>query len=132
MGDSAVPAISVHDYERRIVYAPIGSILRIAAMVDMGQPGAVINARRVEFLKKQVDDTFPGLALGQAEAWAGERPATPDGKPIIGRSKAAANLWLNIGHGALGFTLACGSAVLLESMVSHHKPAIAPGPFAPR
>ncbi|TEA78967.1 D-amino acid dehydrogenase [Allopusillimonas ginsengisoli] len=125
------PSISITDYERRIVYAPIGDVLRIAAMVDMGGRGPAINQRRIALLKQQVNDTFPGLPLQQAGVWAGERPATPEGKPIIGRSKAADNLWLNIGHGALGFTLSCGSAVLLESMVSGRSSPIAPAPFAP-
>ncbi len=125
------PAISVTDYERRIVYAPIGQVLRIAAMVDMGDRGPALNPRRIALLKQQVDETFPGLPLQQASAWAGERPATPEGKPIIGRGKSADNLWLNIGHGALGFTLSCGSAVLLESMVSGRGAPISASPFAP-
>lgn len=129
----AAPTISVTDYERRIVYAPIGDVLRIAAMVDMGDSGPAINQRRIGLLKEQVKETFPNLPLQQAGVWAGNRPATPEGKPIIGRSKSADNLWLNLGHGALGFTLACGSAVLLEALVSGRGPLpISPAPFAPR
>ena len=128
---AAAPAISVTDYERRIVYAPIGPVLRIAAMVDMGEPGPAINPRRMSLLMRQIDDTFPGLALEQATQWAGERPATPSGRPLIGRARTADNLWLNIGHGALGFTLACGSAVLLESLVAGRGPASDPHAFAP-
>ena len=55
---------------------------------------------------------------GRAQAWAGERPATPRGVPLVGRSRAADNLWLNAGQGALGFTLACGSAALLTAQMS--------------
>jgi D-amino-acid dehydrogenase len=115
--DPTAPAISVTDYQRRIVYARLGGILRIAAMVDIdGEPGIV--PARVELLKRQVRESFPTLDLAHAEVWAGERPATPKGMPLIGRSKVADNLWINAGQGALGFTLACGSAALLTAQVS--------------
>ena len=63
-------------------------------------------------------ESFPALDLSRARAWAGQRPATPTGVPLIGRSRAADNLWLNAGQGALGFTLACGSAALLAAQMS--------------
>lgn len=126
------PVISVTDYERRIVYAPIGSVMRIAAMVDMGGQGADITPQRIALLKRLVNSTFPSLDTASATEWAGERPATPTGKPIIGRSHAADNLWLNIGHGALGFTVACGSAVLLHALVSGQTAPIDARPFASR
>lgn len=115
--DTTAPTISVTDYQRRIVYARLGDVLRIAAMVDIdGEPGLV--AERVELLKQQVNEAFPALDLRHAEAWAGQRPATPTGVPIIGRGRAADNLWINAGQGALGFTLACGSAALLTAQMS--------------
>ena len=115
--DPGVPAISVTDYQRRIVYARLGNVLRIAAMVDIdGTPDLVPG--RVALLKRQVGEVFPALDLGQAGAWAGQRPATPTGVPLVGRSPAADNLWLNAGQGALGFTLACGSAALLAAQMS--------------
>ena len=106
-------AISVTDYEKRIVYAPIGQTLRMAAMIDIGVQGQGTERQRLATLKRQVADTFPQLNVAAAEEWVGERPATPTSKPVIGRSPVADNLWLNIGQGALGFTLACGSATLL-------------------
>lgn len=115
--DKSVPAISVTDYQRRIVYARLGNVLRIAAMVDIdGTPDLV--PERVALLKRQVRESFPVLDLSRARAWAGQRPATPTGVPLIGRSRAADNLWLNAGQGALGFTLACGSAALLAAQMS--------------
>lgn len=128
----AVPDISVTDYERRIVYAPIGPVLRIAAMVDIGADPGALSPRRIGQLKSQVQETFPALPVDAAAVWSGERPATPDGKPVIGRSKAAGNLWLNIGHGALGFTLACGSAALLAAQLQGGRMPIDPQPFAER
>lgn len=127
----AAPSISVTDYQRRIVYARLGNVLRIAAMVDIGDAGNQIRPQRIQHLKKQVSSTFPQLAVSQAEPWAGERPATPEGRPIIGPSSKHANLWLNLGHGALGFTLACGSAALLNSLIDG-SPAIEASPFQRR
>ena len=126
------PAISVTDYERRIVYARVDGMLRMAALVDIGADPQGVDPARVALLKRQAGDTFPGLALEDAQAWAGLRPATPGGKPLIGPSRAADNLWLNLGQGALGFTLACGSAALLTSLMAGVTPAIDPRPFLPR
>jgi len=116
--EPGAPAISVTDYERRIVYARIGPILRIAAMVDIGSDNAEVDPDRVALLKRQVRESFPALDLESAIPWAGLRPATPTGRPLIGRSRVAENLWLNVGQGALGFTLACGSAALLTALMS--------------
>jgi len=128
---TAGPDISVTDYQRRIVYARLGNVLRIAAMVDIGFQDRTPTAHRIAGLKRQVGDTFPHLDLSAATAWAGLRPATPSGKPLIGASPAANNLWVNIGQGALGFTLACGSAALLTSQISRTPAPIDPAPFAP-
>jgi D-amino-acid dehydrogenase len=129
--ENAGPTISVTDYERRIVYARIGSVLRMAAMVDIGGD-AGIDERRIGLLKRQVSETFPALRLDAATPWAGQRPATPTGKPWIGPSRAACNLWMNLGHGALGFTLACGSAALLTAQMAGIQAPIEPRPFLPR
>jgi len=73
---------------------------------------------------------FPGAAdFDKAVAWCGLRPATPKGLPIIDRTPFG-NLWLNIGHGALGFTLALASGRLIGDLVSRRKPAIATDGFA--
>jgi len=127
--DMIAPKISVTDYERRIVYARIGNQLRIAAMVDMGEKDIAPHPARIALLKKQVAEVLPDVPLHAAQAWAALRSATPDGKPRIGRSKVADNLWLNVGHGALGFTLACGSAALLRHVLEGIPAPIDPAPF---
>jgi len=129
--DTSAPSISVTDYERRIVYARIGRVLRIAAMVDIGSRDAKIDPARIALLKEQVHALFPHLDLDGAVAWAGLRPATPTGKPIIGNSPAADNLWVNVGQGALGFTLACGSAALLTRLIAGTSTPIDAAPFKP-
>ena len=80
-----VPTISVTDYERRIVYARLGNVLRIAAMVDIGAKHAEVDATRLDTLRRQVVEAFPRLDLSREQAWAGVRPATPTSKPLIGK-----------------------------------------------
>ncbi|CAM5786699.1 D-amino acid dehydrogenase [Castellaniella caeni] len=125
------PAISVTDYERKTVYANLGGTLRVAAMVGIGVADQGIEADRIALVRRQMRELLPRVDAARAQAWAGYRPATPDGRPRIGRSRAASNLWLNIGHGALGFTLACGSSALLGSLMAGETPAIDAQPFQP-
>ncbi len=128
--ETAAPKISVTDSQNKIVYARLGDSVRIAAMVDIGAPDAAVDPRRLETLKKQVRSTFPGLAgLDRARSWAGLRPATAEGKPIIGKT-AYRNLLLNVGHGALGFTLASGSARLIRDLIEDRAPPVEMAPFA--
>ncbi|MFJ4142760.1 D-amino acid dehydrogenase [Pseudomonas sp. NPDC089734] len=125
------PVLSVTDAGRKVVYAPMGQHLRIAAMVDMGVDRAEVDPARIRLLKQQVAETFPNLDLSAAQIWAGVRPSTANSKPIIGRAGHFDNLWLNVGQGALGFTLALGSGQLLASQLAGAPPSIAPWPFAP-
>jgi len=111
------PEVSITDYERKIVYARLDRQLRMAAMVDIVGFDESVDARRLASMRRLARDTLPAAAdYGQAVEWAGMRPATPTGVPIIGAT-AYRNLWLNVGHGALGFTLACGSAQRLARMM---------------
>ena len=124
-----MPQMSVTDAARKVVYAPLGKRLRIAAMVDMGVDRAEVNPGRITLLKQQVAEVFPDLDTTQVNAWAGLRPSTADSKPIIGRADGYTNLWLNLGQGALGFTLASGSAKLLTALMTRQPPPIDPTPF---
>lgn len=123
------PRLSVTDAARKVVYAPLGERLRIAAMVDMGVDRADVDPARIALLKQQVAQTFPQLDLEGAQAWAGLRPSTAHSKPIVGRAARFSNLWLNVGQGALGFTLALGSAKLLAAQMMNEAPPIDPSPF---
>jgi D-amino-acid dehydrogenase len=125
---SSSPDLSVTDSDNKIVYARLGETLRIAAMVDIGYGTAKAEQRRIDQLRRQVRTAFPRLSLDHVTAWTGLRPATPQGKPIIGRA-GGRNMWINVGHGALGFTLACGSARLLADLIAGRPPAIDPTPF---
>ncbi len=114
---------SVTDAGRKIVYAPLGARIRAAAMVDVGPTTVRRQRRRLAALGREVQATFPGADAGNATAWIGVRPATPTGRPLIGPTRCG-NLWLNVGHGALGFTLALGSASLLADLLAGREPAI--------
>ena len=115
-GDVA-PAISVTDFERKVLYARVGGQLRVAAMVDLVGEDLRLDRRRLASLLRQVRATMPHAAdHDRATPWAGLRPATPDGAPIIGPT-VYGNLWLNTGHGGLGFTFAAGSARLLADLL---------------
>lgn len=113
-----VPSVSVTDYDNRVVYAGLGGRLRVAAMVDIGAQDTHLNPKRLGELRALVNETLPG-ALGQGDdtPWAGLRPATPTGVPIINCTRYD-NLLLNVGHGALGFTLSVGSALRLKEIVA--------------
>lgn len=124
------PKISVTDYAQRIVYAKLADQIRIAAMIDIGKWDKSANQKRIDLLYTQVKNTFPFLNLEHATPWVGLRPATPTGKPIIGRSQNLDNLWLNIGHGALGFTLASGSAALIGAQILKQSASISVDTFA--
>lgn len=122
--DDIAPAISVTDIERKVLYARINGTLRVAALVDMVGEDLRLDSRRVDGLLRQVRETMPRAAdYSQVKAWAGLRPATPGGAPIVGATRYD-NLWLNVGHGPLGFTFACGSASILASLVGGETPPL--------
>jgi D-amino-acid dehydrogenase len=119
------PEISVTDFERKVLYARIGGRLRVAAMVDLVGARLAIEHSRVQGLVRLAKEAMPGAAdYDSVETWAGLRPATPGGAPIIGATRYG-NLWLNVGHGALGFTFACGTAKLLAGALRGETPPFA-------
>ncbi|MBA1203805.1 D-amino acid dehydrogenase [Pseudomonas capeferrum] len=118
------PEVSITDYDRKIVYARIGEQLRVAAMVDIVGFDPAVDPKRLALIKRQARSTFPDAGDYEAAVqWAGMRPATPSGVPLLGAT-AYRNLWLNLGHGALGFTLACGSGRLLSELIGQRQPSI--------
>ncbi|ABM57753.1 D-amino acid dehydrogenase [Verminephrobacter eiseniae] len=124
---SSAPVTSISDVQNKVVYARLGNRLRVAGMVEIGARSLDMDPQSVAALRQQVRDYLPRLhAAAAPEAWTGLRPARPDGKPLIGATPYG-NLWLNVGHGALGFTLAAGSAELLADRIagrpSAHIPA---------
>jgi D-amino-acid dehydrogenase len=128
--EKQAPYVSITDYERKVVYARIGDRLRIAGMADRVGLDRKLDPKRINTLISEAKKLFPGAGdYTQAEQWAGLRPATPKGKPIIDKTQYG-NLWLNLGHGALGLTLATGSGKLLSELMSGGQPSISAIPFS--
>ncbi|MET3926700.1 D-amino-acid dehydrogenase [Devosia sp. 2618] len=114
--EAAVPDFSITDAARKVVYARLGSTLRLAGAADLVGHSLDIDRQRTDKLIADAKTDFPDAAdWDQSRLWAGQRPATPTGMPLLG-PKGADNLILNTGHGALGFTLALGAA---ESIARH-------------
>lgn len=119
------PEVSVTDFEKKILYARIGDQLRVAAMVDLVGEDESIDPHRIASLQRAVRATFPKAAdYDQAVAWAGLRPATPSGAPIVGATPIS-NLWLNVGHGALGFTFSFATADIVAELISGRSSPVA-------
>lgn len=122
--DRGAPRISVTDFKRKVVYARIGGELRVAGMADLSGRRAVIDVERVGQLVEEVKATFPRATdFRSLKPWCGMRPATPRGTPIVGPTPHA-NLWLNVGHGALGFTLALATGRIVADLVRGAAPAV--------
>ena len=116
------PRISVTDLKNKIVYANLGDKFRIAGFVDVNQRSEN-NDRRLDLLLKIARETWPGVADfdGSIEKWTGARPMMPSGVPVIGESTVE-GLYLNLGHGSLGYTFAAGSAMRIANFIGHaHK-----------
>jgi D-amino-acid dehydrogenase len=116
MADTArAPRVSVTDLGRKMVFAPLGSELRVAAGAEIGGYQLRSASDRIKQMRSAIEVLYPHCVEPHARgrAWAGLRPATPTSIPIIRRMRRRSNVYLNVGHGALGLTLAAGSAAVL-------------------
>ncbi|MDM7941712.1 MAG: D-amino acid dehydrogenase [Hydrogenophaga sp.] len=109
---AAAPRVSVTDVARKVVFARLGERLRVAGMAELVGHDRRIDPERIRSLLGSVREVFGEIAPATGvQPWAGLRPATPTGLPVLGRLRGSpVNLFFNTGHGALGFTLAFGSA----------------------
>ena len=118
------PKVSVTDYKRKVVYATLGGELRVAGMADLSGREARIDVERVDQLVSEVRAAFPGASdYREIKPWCGMRPATPKGTPLLGATPYS-NLWLNSGHGALGFTLGLATGRIVADLVAGREPAV--------
>jgi D-amino-acid dehydrogenase len=107
----------VTDLGRKTVFAPLGAQLRVAAMAEITGYDMAVSPARVRAMVESVEAVYPGLCDTRApQVWSGLRPATPNSVPIIERMPDT-NLFVNAGHGALGLTLAAGSAARISEQV---------------
>ena len=117
------PTVSLTDEAAKIVISRLGDRLRAAGTAELTGYDTSINAGRCDAILQRIRTLFPRIKVGQVTTWAGLRPATPSNVPVIGRTRLA-NLFLNTGHGTLGWTLACGSGKALADLVSGRKPDV--------
>ncbi|MBN1085661.1 D-amino acid dehydrogenase [Erwinia aphidicola] len=121
----AAPVSTVLDETYKVAITRFDDRIRVGGMAEIvGYNTKLLPARRGT-LEMVVRDLYPqGGHIEQATFWSGLRPMTPDGTPIVGRTPLK-NLFLNTGHGTLGWTMACGSGQLLADIISGRTPAIA-------
>jgi D-amino-acid dehydrogenase len=129
---SLMPRLALIDDSLHAVMTPLGDTLRLAGTAEFSGWDWTVGARRLEALWKLPAALTPTLsrAIDRASAlgWCGLRPVSADGTPYIGAS-AITGLWVNAGHGHLGWTQAAGSACLLAQLMSGAPAAIDPGPY---
>ncbi|NML98625.1 D-amino acid dehydrogenase [Paraburkholderia sp. RP-4-7] len=124
VNEASAPISTVLDETYKIAITRFDDRIRVGGMAEIvGFDKSLRQARR-ETLELCVNDLFPGGGdTSKATFWTGLRPMTPDGTPIVGRTPVP-NLFLNTGHGTLGWTMSCGSGQLLADVMSGKQPAI--------
>lgn len=121
---AAAPVSTVMDEAYKIAITRFDDRIRVGGMAEVAGFDLRLDPRRRATLEKVVTDLFPrGGDLRAARFWTGLRPMTPDGTPVVGATHVS-NLWLNTGHGTLGWTMACGSGRLLADLMSRRRPEI--------
>ena len=124
------PTVSLTDDAAKIVITRLGERLRIAGTAELSGYSTELNRVRCEALVRRAREMFPGAgAYDRPTYWTGLRPATPSNVPLVGATRIT-NLYLNTGHGTLGWTLACGSGAALAAIVSARRPEVGLRPAA--
>jgi D-amino-acid dehydrogenase len=122
---TGAPESTVMDETYKVAITRLGDRIRVGGTAEITGYDLRLRESRRKTLVHSVTDLFPqGGDVSKAEFWTGLRPMTPDGTPVIGPTPYR-NLFLNTGHGTLGWTMACGSGQFLADLISGKKPAIA-------
>ncbi|MFW8588192.1 D-amino acid dehydrogenase [Rhizobium beringeri] len=120
---SRAPESTVMDETYKIAITRLGDRIRVGGMAEISGYTNDLGLARRSTLEHSVTDLFPGGDISKASFWSGLRPMTPDGTPVIGRTKVV-GLFLNTGHGTLGWTMSTGSARLIGDLVGGRQPEI--------
>lgn len=122
--DARAPQSTIMDETYKVAITRFEDRIRVGGMAELAGHNLTLRKRPLQTLRMVVSDLFPrGGALAQADYWTGLRPMTPDGTPVVGKTDLN-RLYLNTGHGTLGWTMACGSADILMRMMTGERPAI--------
>src|SRR5690242_11801521 len=117
-GANRAPVTSLTDDEFKLVYSNLGDRLRVAGTAELSGYSRALNRTRCQAILDNVKKLFPRAGRFEAASfWSGLRPATPSNVPYVGRTRYR-NLWLNTGHGTLGWTLGAGSGFRIAEMIA--------------
>jgi len=120
----AAPTVSLTDDGHKLVFSRLGSRLRVAGTCELGGYTRELNLVRCAAITRRVRELFPDACdYAAARYWTGLRPLTPSNVPYVGRTRYS-NLFLNTGHGTLGWTMACGSGRALADIASGRTPEV--------
>ena len=123
-GHRGAPTVSLTDSARKIVITRLGDRVRVAGTAELNGWDRSLDRTRCEALVTRTFDLFPDAGeRGSVRFWTGLRPATPSNRPLLGRTRYR-NLFVNTGHGTLGWTMACGSARALIDIVAARTPDV--------
>lgn len=116
------PRVSLTDVKRKLAFAAIGDRFRVAGLADIERPDRGFDPARFEILREAAGAVLPacfeaGQEMPEAVRWSGERPMTASSRPLIGPSRKLKGLYVNVGHGMLGWTLSLGSARRLAALM---------------
>ena len=118
----AAPVVSLTDSANKVVYSRLGNELRMAGTAEMSGYSRSLNTRRCNHMLDLARELFPSaLDFSSVRYWSGLRPSTPSNVPLIGRTRVG-NLFLNTGHGTLGWTMGVGSGKALADIISGRTP----------
>ncbi|HZO45297.1 MAG TPA: D-amino acid dehydrogenase [Xanthobacteraceae bacterium] len=117
------PIVSLTDDEYKLVYSNLGDRLRVAGTAELSGYDISLNYRRCRAILDNARRSFPRAGnFDEATFWTGLRPTTPSNLPYLGRTRAFSNLWLNTGHGTLGWTMGAGSGKRISDMIGGGRP----------
>jgi D-amino-acid dehydrogenase len=123
-GHRGAPTVSLTDLDRKLVFSRFGDRLRIAGTAEISGYGKELNRVRCDALITRAFELFPDAGEREsAQFWAGLRPATPSNVPLVGATRYR-NLFVDTGHGTLGWTMACGSGRALADLIAGRKPDV--------
>lgn len=123
--EARAPVSTILDESYKIAITRLAGRIRVGGMAELAGFDRTLRPARLATLRHSLNDLFPGAAIaeGPDNFWSGLRPMTPDSTPIVGATPVP-NLYLNAGHGTLGWTMACGSARVIADIISGIAPAI--------
>ena len=122
--DAAAPQSTIMDETHKVAITRLGDRIRVAGQAEIIGYNSKLGKHATDSVRHVVSDLFPkGGDVSKAEAWTGLRPMTPDGTPVMGPTRYA-NLFLNTGHGTLGWTMSCGSGRAVADLVTGAAPEI--------